>query len=85
MAREYEIIHKEIKDADGITCYIKTGEIVRCKDCIHKPLETGRRYPYNVKFPDETCPFCCEDDEYYNAMPPSDEFYCAYGERNDNG
>ena len=85
MAREYEIIHKEIKDADGVTCYIKTGEIVRCKDCIHKPTTKGRSYGCDVKFPDETCPFCNEDDEYYNLMPPSDDFYCGYGERKDNG
>lgn len=28
-----ELIYRIEKDADGIDCYIKTGEIVRCKDC----------------------------------------------------
>lgn len=84
MAREYEIIHKEIKDADGVTCYIKTGEIVRCKECIHKPTTNGARYGFAVTFPDDVCPFGC-DDGYYNSMPPSDDFHCGYGERKDNG
>lgn len=30
---EYEYIYKIVKDMDGVDCYIKTGEIVRCKDC----------------------------------------------------
>lgn len=28
-----EIIYEAIKDSDGVDCYIKRGEIVRCKDC----------------------------------------------------
>lgn len=32
---EYEYIYKNVKDMDGVDCYIKTGEIVRCKDCKH--------------------------------------------------
>lgn len=28
-----EIIYEIIKDSDGVDCYIKRGEVVRCKDC----------------------------------------------------
>ena len=28
-----EIIYENIKDSDGVDCYIKRGEVVRCKDC----------------------------------------------------
>ena len=72
MAREYEIIHKEIVDADGITCYIKTGEIVRCKDCIF------RKHPDSFESHEGMCPFL-NTDEW------DDDFYCGYGERKANG
>lgn len=85
MAREYEIIYKEIKDADGVTCYIKTGEIVRCKDCIHKPWNTGRGWPCDIESRDRVCPFLCDEDDYLDTLPPNDDFYCGYGERKDNG
>ena len=83
MAREYEIIHKEIKDADGVTCYIKTGEIVRGKDCIHRPWDNGGYWP-SIESPDRVCPFL-SDEEYHDDIPPDDEFYCRYGERKNNG
>lgn len=28
-----EYIYEETTDADGIDCYIKRGELIRCKDC----------------------------------------------------
>ena len=28
-----EYIFEIIKDSDGVDCYIKRGEVVRCKDC----------------------------------------------------
>ena len=28
-----EYIYEITKDSDGVDCYIKRGEIVRCKDC----------------------------------------------------
>lgn len=31
MEREY--IYKIVEDMDGVDCYIKTGQIVRCKNC----------------------------------------------------
>lgn len=30
-----EYIYEETTDSDGVICYIKRGEIVRCKDCKH--------------------------------------------------
>ena len=29
----HEYIYKIVKDCDGVYCYIKQGEIIRCKDC----------------------------------------------------
>lgn len=34
--REGEYIYKIVKDADGVYCYIKTGTLVRCKDCKYR-------------------------------------------------
>lgn len=31
-----EYIYEITKDSDGVDCYIKRGEIVRCKDCKHR-------------------------------------------------
>lgn len=30
-----EYIYEITKDADGVDCYIKRGEVVRCKDCMY--------------------------------------------------
>ena len=66
---EYEIIHKEIKDADGVTCYIKTGEIVRCKDCKRQDTDNVFRSMW------------CH--EMRTFVSPND--FCSRGERKDNG
>ena len=80
-----EVIHEKVIGSDGRINYLYGGELVRCKDCIHKPTTKGRDYGCDVDFPDEDCPFFCEDDEYYNRMPPNDDFYCGYGERKVDG
>lgn len=58
-------------------------EVVRCKDCKHKPHTKepdGDGYGFDITADDDfTCPFLC-DDGYYNRMP-SNDFYCGYGER----
>lgn len=55
-------------------------EIVRCKDCKHRPVKTkddkGR---FDLKFPDYKCP--CQCDDYYYSWYPSDDWFCAEGER----
>ena len=55
-------------------------EIVRCKDCIHRSWDTGKKWPDHIESRDRVCPFL-SDDEYNDELPPSDDFYCAYGER----
>lgn len=58
-------------------------EVVRCKDCIHRPSviegTTGGREWRRLEFPDFWCPMQCEDS-WYDTMP-SDDFFCKYGER----
>lgn len=49
-------------------------EIVRCKDCIHRPDEYG--YPIND---DYCCPCVNAGDEYYSWCP-EDNWFCADGE-----
>ena len=50
-------------------------EIVRCKDCIHKPLwEDG-----DVRCPDDDCPCYCTDT-YYSWIP-DDDWFCGNGKR----
>jgi len=65
-----EFIYEKIKDSDGIDCYIKKGEIVRCKDCKHcesapkwKDFELG----------------CMLRREYTTATD-----YCSQAERKDD-
>lgn len=63
--REGEYIYEIVKDADGVYCYIKQGELVRCKDCKwwtkQKDSIQGR----------------CELSHQY----PTGAWYCANGER----
>lgn len=66
--------------------YEKNGiDIVRCKECIHRPIKEdadGDDYGFNLIEPndgDERCP-CLVDDGWYSWMPP-DNFFCGYGER----
>lgn len=54
--------------------------VVRCKDCVHKPQENADHY---TVFPDEICPCQCEDNWY--SWMPQDNFFCAFGERREDG
>lgn len=53
-------------------------EIIRCKDCKHKPSGSGVNR--DILFPDEVCPCQCEDDYWYSWMP-KDNWFCGSGER----
>lgn len=60
-------------------------EIIRCKDCKHKPYPSDN-YDYDngdcgfeIIFPDYRCPCRC-DDEYYNRIP-DDDWFCGNAER----
>ena len=56
-------------------------EVVRCKDCKHRPIDTqeeGNGFDY--EFPEEYgCPGYCDDGYYSQRF--KDDFYCAWGER----
>lgn len=59
--------------------YGTNGELVRCKDCKHRPImpedyENG----FDLVFPDEKCPCQCEDGWY--SWMPDDDWFCANGE-----
>ena len=59
------------------------AEIVRCKDCIHRPKKimdecTGFDYEFEEEY---ACPGYC-DDGYY-AQDFGDVFYCAWGKKHE--
>lgn len=55
--------------------------IVRCKNCKHRPYdEEGYGISEDLVFPDDVCPFQC-DDPWYSRYP-ADDFFCAKGESN---
>lgn len=61
-------------------------ELIRCKDCVHRPYEDSagdiltRIIPNSPHrfWRDHTCPCYCGDSFY--AFVPSDDFFCGYGE-----
>ncbi len=53
-------------------------EVVRCKDCKHRPTGTGVNN--DIEFPDARCPCQCYEDYWYSWMP-SDDWYCGNGEK----
>ena len=61
-------------------------ELVRCKDCKHRPKEFQFTTSYGAKqtyleFPDDSkCPCWNPSDEYY-SWNPDDDWFCADGER----
>ena len=57
--------------------------VVRCKDCKHRPIDTGgHNYGQDLLFPDDyKCPCRCED-QWYSWMP-RDDWFCANGERSE--
>lgn len=62
-------------------------ELVRCKDCKHRPIDNGVNHAITPKVGEDdwdyTCPCICYD-EYYSWYPP-DDFYCGKGERREDG
>ena len=66
-------------------------EVVRCKDCVHRPeAHDGVTSGVGVEPPrddegwhDDTCPYLC-GDPWYNEMP-DDNWFCHLGERKGNG
>lgn len=64
----------------------RDAEIVRCKDCKHRPKEIPFITSYGeddiyLEYPKGSkCPCRNTSDEYY-SWNPSDDWYCAEGER----
>lgn len=60
-----EWIMKEETDMDGVACYIRKGELIRCKDCKHYlPLDFRK-------------PFCCD----YGIVDAMLDDFCSRAER----
>lgn len=61
-------------------------EVVRCKNCKHRPTDYRNIYKdytgFSIEFPDDRCPCQCEDG-WYNWYP-EDNWYCANGEMKTN-
>lgn len=67
-----EIIYETIKDSDGVDCYIKRGEVVRCKDCVYCTVQNTKYiYAICLRHGIEFKPF--EDDTRTH--------FCSWGER----
>lgn len=58
-------------------------EIVRCKDCKHRPFDSEDTQGFGVEFPDEKCPCQCED--FWYNWRPNDDWFCANAERRTDG
>ena len=59
---------------------VTVGELIRCKDCRHRPTEIEEDGETYIEFPEDSrCPCRCED-HYYNWMP-ADDWFCGNGER----
>ena len=61
---------------------LEQPEIIRCKDCKHRPTATRAEekiyWGFSVEFPDQVCPLQCEDGWYSHY--PNDDFYCGNAE-----
>lgn len=78
---------KIIKAYDLAIEMLSEPEIIRCKDCKHRPKATRADKKvfsgFSVEFPDEKCPCQC-GDVWYNWYP-EDDFYCGYAEGREDG
>lgn len=75
---------QKVKDMPGRPDWCELIELVRCKDCKHRPVFGPNRDEHwdDLRFPNDLenpCPARCEDDAY--AWMPDDDFFCGYGER----
>jgi hypothetical protein len=77
-----EIAHEMVT---GSILMCQGKEIVRCKDCKHRPkllvtdiedMESG----FDLQFPDYKCHCRNDGDGWYSWYPP-DDWFCADGER----
>ena len=78
MADDWKTAH-EIANHVKYAPTIDAVPVVRCKDCIHRPI--GDPCKHNVQPPKENdyrCPCLCEDDWY--SWTPTDDWFCGNGE-----
>ena len=79
---EYNSENIALQEAIKLIPTADVVEVVRCKDCIHRPSRIHGAEDecegLNLEFPDDWCPMQCEDG-WYNKMP-RDDYFCAYGE-----
>ena len=76
-----EFIMKASTDEQAEFCrrYSNMQELVRCKDCKHRPIkQNDYENGFDLEFPDGKCPCQC-DDGWYSWYPP-DDWFCADGE-----
>lgn len=63
---------------------IDAVQVVRCKDCKHRPKEPNFKTfenGFDIEFPEGSkCPCKCSGDEYYSWYP-EDDWFCADGEK----
>lgn len=79
MADDWKTAH-EIANHVKYAPTIDAVPVVRCKDCIHRPI--GDPCEHDVqpsKENDYRCPCLCEDDNWYSWIP-ADDWFCANGE-----
>lgn len=81
-AKAYKMIPQCNKD----TITYDMDELVRCKDCKHRPelkWYSDKHGNYAaLEFPDGSkCPCQCED--FFCSRRPKDDWFCADGERKD--
>ena len=53
--KEYEYIYQIVKDSDGVYCYIKQGELIRCGDCNWNDGTCYCNFHYRNVRPDNYC------------------------------
>ena len=78
-----EFIESYIKHGNDYQWNDNHGELIRCKDCTHRPTKPAQyKNGFDLDFPDDKCPCKCADDYY--SWYPADTWYCANAERKDN-
>ena len=84
--KEYICGEMPKRDGDRWTFLQKEKELVRCKDCEHRPTKPDDYDPteadsgFRLEFPDEVCPARVSGDDYYSWYP-GDYFFCGFGKR----
>lgn len=79
------VVNEKTPDAIGLSVgqiRRNSKELIRCKDCRHRPTEIEEDGETYIEFPEDSrCPCRCED-HWYNWMP-ADDWFCGNGERSE--